>query len=312
VRNFIEVRNNGWPQDWRFDLSFEERYSPKDGPSAAVACALLLNSLVTGKANDPEFAVTGDMNADGTVRPIGGVAAKIRGATQGKCSVVAIPVKNEGTLADMLLTDGPSPFARIQIFSISSFDEAEALATSERSEKVDAALREMKAVQDLLLREPSQMGAWLRNPHVVTKLHTVLSHAPNHLSAKYLLLAGAGKTPRSLSLAGSLDAIEHAASELVSAIKLGGQSADSLRKDVVGSSITRLQNLRARCDPRVQPYADAVIRFGEAVKELQDRPPNTAARGQVMVKAINAAASAADSEMSRLASDPSIREALEK
>ncbi|NQX84206.1 MAG: endopeptidase La, partial [Mycoplasmataceae bacterium] len=38
-----------------------EGATPKDGPSAAICCALLLDSLVTGQKIDPLFAVTGDM-----------------------------------------------------------------------------------------------------------------------------------------------------------------------------------------------------------------------------------------------------------
>lgn len=313
VGKFTRLRHKGWPNGYKVELSFADKYSGKDGPSAAVACALLLNSLITGKENDPEFAVTGDMNADGSVQPIGGVAAKIRGATSGRCKVVAIPSKNESSLADLLITDGPGPFANIQIYSISTFDEAEALALKVKPEVTQSAISEMARVQEVLTKDKSQLASWLRNQHVISRLQAVRQTAPNNLSAKYLLMFATGKVPVTLSLAGSLDGVDNAASDLIQSIKSNrGQNANALRKDVVGSSITRLQNLRAKCDPRVRAYADAIVRFGSAVKEVQDRPPTSSARASDLVRAINSAADAADTEMKRLMSDPQVIEELEK
>jgi hypothetical protein len=315
VAKFTQLNNKGWPKGYTIELSFADKYSDKDGPSAAVACALLLHSLITGKALDPAFAVTGDMNADGSVQPIGGVAAKIRGATKGHCKIIGIPKKNESSLGDILLTDGPAPFASIQIYSISQFTDAEALALHEKSTTTQTAVAEMGKVQELLLREPGQMASWLRNQHVMAKLQQVLKDAPNNLSAKYLLMHATGKVPLTLSLAGSLEAIDNSAAELISAIKSNkGQSSSSFSgvgKASVGSNITRLQSLRARCDMRTRAYADAIIRFGFAVKEVQDRPPGSAARAQVLINAINGSASSVQSELDRLLSDPKVREELE-
>lgn len=313
VSKFTQLRHKGWPKGYKIELSFADKYSNKDGPSAAVACALLLNSLITGKQNDPAFAVTGDMNADGTVQPIGGVAAKIRGATGGKCKLVAIPEKNEKSLGDLLLTDGPAPFAGIQIYSISHFDEAEALALTERSPQVQSAIDQMQQVQDVLLRNRAQMGAWLKNPHVIAKLQAVLQAAPNHLSAKYLLMYGMGKAPTALSLAGSIDAVEKAAAELIAAIKANkGQDTNALRKDVVGSSITRLQVLRAKCDARVRPYTDAIVKYGSIIKDAQDRPANSASRYNQIMSSLRVSVDAVQSEWNNLIKNPQVVEELEQ
>lgn len=314
VAKFTQLNNKGWPKGYTIELSFADKYSDKDGPSAAVACALLLHSLITGKALDPAFAVTGDMNADGSVQPIGGVEAKIRGATKGHCKIIGIPLKNESALGDLLLTDGPRPFASIQIYSISQFTDAEALALNEKPAATQATVAEMTRVQELLMRDPAQMGSWLRNQHVVAKLQQVLKDSPNNLSAKYLLMHATGKVPQTLSLAGSLNAIDNAAADLVSAIKSKRSNASSFSSvggTSVGSNITRLQALRARCDMRARAYADAIIRFGHAVKEAQDRPPNSGARAQVLINAINGSAKMVETELDRLLSDPKVREELE-
>ena len=101
VQKYMSVRHPVLPASSDLELAFEEKYSDKDGPSAAVACALLMEAALTGKTWDPAFAVTGDMNADGAVQPIGSVAAKIRGASNGSCKLVAVPAKNEASVSDM-------------------------------------------------------------------------------------------------------------------------------------------------------------------------------------------------------------------
>lgn len=313
VAKFTQLNNGGWPQGYQIELSFADKYSDKDGPSAAVACALLLHSLVTGGEIDPAFAVTGDMNADGSVQPIGGVAAKIRGATKGQCKLIAIPSKNEASLADLLLTDGPAPFASIQIFSIGRFGDAEALAMLLKPKSTQASIAEMSRVQEVLMRNPAHMGTWLRNQHVIAKLQQVLKDSPNHLSAKYLLLYALGKTPQTLSLAGSLSAIDDTGGALIASIKASrGETFDSIGKTSVGSILTRLQALRSRCDGRTRPYADAIINFGTSVKEALDRPAQSYARSEELRSKIRSAASSVVAELDRLLNDPSVREELEK
>ncbi|WP_206026402.1 S16 family serine protease [Roseimicrobium sp. ORNL1] len=315
VTKFTQVNQGGWPAGYQIELSFADKYSNKDGPSAAVACALLLHSLITGKELDQAFAVTGDMNADGSVQPIGGVAAKIRGATKGHCKIIGIPIKNESSLGDLLLSDGPGPFASIQIYSLQHFRDAEALATADKPAATQAAIEEMSRVQEVLLRNPGQMGNWLRNQHVISKLQQVLQDSPNNLSAKYLLMYASGKVPQTLTLAGSLSAIDDAAGDLLAAIKSNQSQSnafDTIGKASVGSSITRMQALRTRCDARVRPYADAIISFGTAVKEAQDRPPQSVSRAAELRSKINIAASSANSTYARIINDPVIREELEK
>lgn len=101
------------------ELAFAAKYSPKDSPSAAVVCALLTDSIVTGDEIDPEFAATGDMTATGEVRPIGGLTGKIRGAIKRKCQLLGAPKLNEQSINDIYMSEGPQPLCQIQIFTLS-------------------------------------------------------------------------------------------------------------------------------------------------------------------------------------------------
>ena len=128
VIKHLRVKHDSWPSGYEVEIAFEDRFTLKDGPSAAVPCALLLDSLITGNKIDPSFAVTGDMNADGSIQPVGGVPAKVRGAFSKDCKIVAIPLKNARALSDLVILSGIEPVSRIQVFTVKHFREASALA----------------------------------------------------------------------------------------------------------------------------------------------------------------------------------------
>lgn len=196
VAKCLQLRHRGWPKGYQIELSPGAAAAAKDNRSMAVACALLLNSLITGKEIDPDFAVAGDMNSDGSVQPVGGVVTMLRGVGKSPCKVVAIPTKNGNSLGDLLLTEGPALFAGIQIYSIDSFDEAEALASADKAAATQSAISEMAKVQEVLLKDKAQLAGWLRNQHVIARLQAILQAAPNHVSARYLLMFATGKMPR--------------------------------------------------------------------------------------------------------------------
>lgn len=274
VNKWADLHYNPPPRGAQIELAFEDKYSGKDGPSAAVACALLINGLINDQETDPAFAVTGDMNADGEVQPIGGVTAKIRGATNGRCKYLGLPDKNESNVADVLLLDGPGPLAGIQIFGLHKVDQAIQLANTPRQGELETAINTFASVQEVLQRNRQQMYGMLHNPHVLNKLREVLTAAPNHLSAKYLLLYGTDRLPRNLSLAGSLDGIENGADALIAAIKSNQpEEHPMLHKDVIAEQLTKLKSLRPLLDARIRAYAEAVISFGELVREYESNPP---------------------------------------
>lgn len=311
VKKFHELRHQGIPNGYRMEIAFEEKYSDKDGPSAAVACALLLESAITGKEWVKDFAVTGDMNADGAVKPIGGVAAKLRGATQGGCRIVGIPWDNASALQDMLILDGPAPLLKVAVFGLKQFEEAAALASDDREPKLAEALAEFEAFREVLLRDPRSMVPILRSAHSPPRLKSILDKAPHCLSAKYLLAYGQGRVPKTLTLSGSLDAAQSRAQGLVNAIDDDASgTANSLNGDQVGAMIGRLRKLRPLLDSRVWIYSDAVVDYGEVIREVLLNPIRSGARYETFVNTANQKASAARSAYDRLLSDPVIREEL--
>lgn len=80
----------------RFDvhLHVPEGATPKDGPSAGIAIASALASLLTNKKARSNVAMTGELTLRGKVLPIGGLQEKLIAAYKSGMKEVLIPKKN--------------------------------------------------------------------------------------------------------------------------------------------------------------------------------------------------------------------------
>jgi ATP-dependent Lon protease len=74
---------------------------PKDGPSAGVAMAMALTSLVSGKPVSSDVAMTGEITLTGQVLPIGGIKEKALAAQRAGIKRVIVPRRNEGEVAEI-------------------------------------------------------------------------------------------------------------------------------------------------------------------------------------------------------------------
>jgi ATP-dependent Lon protease len=78
-----------------------EGATPKDGPSAGVAMATSIVSVLTGNPVRKDVAMTGEITLRGRVLPIGGLKEKLLAALRSGITTVVIPKENEKDLAEI-------------------------------------------------------------------------------------------------------------------------------------------------------------------------------------------------------------------
>ncbi len=78
-----------------------EGATPKDGPSAGVAMATAIVSVMTGIPVHRDIAMTGEVTLRGRVLPIGGLKEKLLAALRGGIKTVLIPEENAKDIAEV-------------------------------------------------------------------------------------------------------------------------------------------------------------------------------------------------------------------
>jgi len=80
----------------RYDLHIHvpDGATPKDGPSAGIAMASVMASILSGQKIRSDVAMTGEISLTGDVLPIGGLKEKLIAAHRADMVIVLIPAKN--------------------------------------------------------------------------------------------------------------------------------------------------------------------------------------------------------------------------
>jgi predicted S18 family serine protease len=234
-----------------------------------VACTLVLDALMSGVELDSKVAVTGDMNASGKVRPVGGIAAKIRGAKKRSCNLVGIPVQNKNLVNDVFISDGMLAVSSMQVFTLTTFEDALAVARTDRSADHTKAIETFATVQKVLARKGGER--YLKNAKVQSRLAEVLNLAPNHLTARILLDHGKGRGDRKLSLPGSLQSIDRTVAKLLTALDQDPETITGVTEDELSSVISNLRSIRTNLDSRTTAYADSLEDYASLLRHVREK-----------------------------------------
>jgi hypothetical protein len=267
VLRFIRLSYPQWYVE-KAEITFEDRNVEHDGGSIGAAIGTMLLSCIQGFQIDQDAAITGDISANGKVRAIGGVSAKIKGAIASKCTLVAIPMENIDQLTDAVIYSGPQTITNIQVIGISTLDDATATVREDRDSQLTQAIALFADVAKELNSQPGD----LKGKAVQEKLQKVLDLAPNHLSAQLLLSISQGKQRKTLSAAASQYYAFLAAKNMLSILsqRSDAGAARAIPSTAVRMGLIDLRKLRPMADPSKRALIDDWVQFIEALSDFQD------------------------------------------
>ncbi|MBN8875779.1 MAG: endopeptidase La [Rhodospirillales bacterium] len=110
-----------------------EGATPKDGPSAGIAMATSIVSVLTGIPVRRDVAMTGEITLRGRVLPIGGLKEKLLAALRAGITTVFIPKENEKDLAEI-----PDNVKKnLKLIPVSDVDQVIAQALARKPEAIE-------------------------------------------------------------------------------------------------------------------------------------------------------------------------------
>ena len=110
-----------------------EGATPKDGPSAGVAMATSIISVMTGIPVRRDVAMTGEITLRGRVLPIGGLKEKLLAALRAGITTVFIPKENEKDLVEIADNVKKS----LKVIAVSHVDEVISQALARKPEAIE-------------------------------------------------------------------------------------------------------------------------------------------------------------------------------
>jgi ATP-dependent Lon protease len=110
-----------------------EGATPKDGPSAGLAMATSIISVITGIPIRRDVAMTGEVTLRGRALPIGGLKEKLLAALRAGITTVIIPKENEKDLAEV----PDNVKTGLKIMPVSTVGEVLKIALTRQPEPID-------------------------------------------------------------------------------------------------------------------------------------------------------------------------------
>jgi hypothetical protein len=298
------------PPDQGLQLTFADKQSMKDGPSAGLPMALLLDGLLDNRAIPKEMAATGDVSPDRKVHAVGAVADKIRAAHKAGCTLILIPKENAEVLNDMALDEQWDPLLGSSIFLVDSIEQAWETIALWDQHAADSPLGLYETIAKTAKQKGVNQMAYGTHRQDLRKIAEAL---PNHGSARMLFLQASNTLPARYSLAGSFVKLDQALgpfTALMDELSSGRANDEQLsaHTDTITKTLDQLGAVQAKLDPRLSEYSMSVYQFINTMYEFFRY--DSRAKRKSLVPELESRAQKVKESRQKLLDDPSIRDSL--
>jgi|GEM_PF-4901047 len=264
----ILAANPKFPDGVTLKVAVEGEYKGHEQDAAAVATALLLEAIGTGRALDPEAVLLGGVDEKGGITAVQRLGTRLRTLEGTPPPVIGVPMVSEVEVRDIALMNELNVLANLQIVSLVTLDDARAISGKVRPEKVTKAFSLFGTVRDAAAATP--VTTLLRNPKFLERLREVATLMPNHLSARLLLQAATGKLPGRITFATSRQAILKAMKPFVTVTSTNRPVKEVKAVATEGGNV--LLRIQPKIHPAVERYLLSMKAYLRAVNNYLDIP----------------------------------------
>ena len=142
-----------------------------EGPGAVLPTAILTSAFAGNFATTSDVAFVGDVNADGSIQPMGDILDRLTANPKNLPKIIVIPKDDAAVADDILILHGPSVFSKTQIVAVGNLEEAVGLVEAKRSAEMKEAINLFSQVQKVLNKPDG--GKYLRNNYFVERVDRV-------------------------------------------------------------------------------------------------------------------------------------------
>jgi len=260
--------NPKFPDGVTLKVVAEGGYGSHEHDAAAAATAILLESLGTGRALDPDAALLGGVNEKGNITSVQRLATRLRTLEGLPPPVIGVPMDSEVEVRDLALMNELDVLAKQQIISLVTLDDARAITAKDRPEKVARAFTLFEGVRQAAATTP--LTTLLKNPKFLQRLKEIADLMPNHLSARLLLQAATNKVPGRITFATSRQAILKAIKPFVNVTSTNRPAREIQTVATEGGNV--LLRMQSKIHPAVARYLVSMKAYLRAVSNYLDIP----------------------------------------
>jgi hypothetical protein len=264
----LVAANPKFPDGVTLKVKTEGEYEGHEHDVAAAATAILLEAIGTGRALDPEAVLLGGVDEKGRITAVQRLATRLRTLEGTPPAVIGVPMVSEVEVRDLGLMNELNVLTNLQIVSLVTLDDARAITAKARAEKIGKAFSLFASVRDAAAATP--VTTLLRNAKFLERLREITTLMPNHLSARLLLQAAAGKIPGRITFATSRQAILKAIKPFVTVTSTNRPAKEIQTVATEGGNV--LLRIQPKIHPAVERYLIAVKAYLRAVNNYLDIP----------------------------------------